>query len=106
MLAERRPHEIMILAIHLCAHRLSLKHDVATNLQQKISEEEYCSRISINRRRNSEVGTVKERYKAEQDHEWYAAPTTLMPHPRARSFPLPSVVRRIGQSHSLVFSLH
>jgi hypothetical protein len=44
--------------------------------------------ISISRRRNSEIlvhcecsdtdiDTVKERYKVEQDHEWYEAPSHL-----------------------------
>ena len=53
-----------------------LEHDVARNLEQKISEEEYSSRISISRRRDSEIlvhcersdtdiDTVKERYEVE-----------------------------------------
>jgi hypothetical protein len=47
ILAERRPHEIMILAIHLRAPTFS-SINVATSLEQKRSEEEYSSRISIN----------------------------------------------------------
>ena len=63
----------MILAIHLRAPTFSSMILLGTS-EQKISEEEYSSRISISRRRNSEIlvhcecsdtdiDTVKERYK-------------------------------------------
>src|SRR5258707_8059925 len=96
MLAERSPHEIMILAIHLRAPTFS-KHNVARNLKQKISEEEYSSRISISRRRNSEILV---------HCEWYEAPSHLsecvIRGPDL--FRCPQSYSHIGHSRSLVLS--